>query len=1167
MTFTELFEGYLNRFRLRLRQLTAARGAAIMAVAAITISLAAVTLAIRTGFPDDLVIVARIVLFASLVLLAVWFIVLPNRRIERGAAHDIESRTPAFGGRVETWVEMQDSANPMRELLAEDTLKLAERHPPERQVLQREFTVALSVAGVAVAALLFFAIAGPGNYSYGVRHLWAGWAVSGLLPPQSIDVEPGDDGIRMGGTLRVRAVMQGFEPARAHVHARFGDGEWQQVEMAPGAEQFDFTFFSVRERLEYYVTAANVRSQTFEVRVVDVPNVDNLAVTYHFPEWTGRDPRTDDPGGDVRTIAETEIEVEIRTDRPMTPGDLIVDDEAIPLDIDADTARARFTVQADGQYYVAARVGGEHIRLTDDYFVSVLDDEGPVVEFLQPGRDWSASSIEEVTARISAHDDFAIESLELRYSINGGEWQTVALATEDDVPEVDHVFYLESLSQVAPGGNLVPGDLISYYAVATDREQSSSTDIFFVDVQPFDRRYSQSQAGGMPGQQGGAPEQEISQRQREIIVSTWNLIREQKEKKREGDAYVTDNATLLSRVQETLRNQVATLAARTQARQLTLRDEDIAAFVENLNKAAEAMIPASERLGEVELEEAILPEQEALQHLLAAEAVFTDINVTLQANNRGGGGQAGRDLTEMFELEMDLEKNQYETGSAATPEPPQQQLQEAEEELGELARRQEQLARNLSRTRTPTPAQRWQQDMLRRDVEELRDRLERMQQQAASQSGAQAQSRQGGQQGDQQSSQGAQSGQPSPATSSGSPGEPDDELRRRLDSAVRAMRDADEAMRQGADLESLQRAAAEAQRQLEGARDRAAEEQQQATERMLTDLNDRADDLHARQADIERRLQEAMRDVLVGRNEFNRLDSGMTMLEEYEMAREKRDLQTELQALEQDIRTVARQIAEGQQRTAQQLEEAVEKLREQDIDTRLAFAAAYIERGEAVYVAGSESAVTDSLRELSEDLERAQAGLAGAQPGEGEQESLERTLADTRALRRNLQRMTRGTSGDVNEGANERVTPDGVRDGAVTNRGRDDLQRPTGVRVDDLDIAREYDRQADVISRDVMNMFRDLRAKGVAVQDIDELRRLAQEIRAADFSGNEAVLAEEARFALSLVEQLELALADAARSGDGDVRANPTEDIPDAHREVVADYYRRLGQTDVTDQP
>ena len=72
---------------------------------------------------------------------------------------------------------------------------------------------------------------------------------------------------------------------------------------------------------------------------------------------------------------------------------------------------------------------------------------------------------------------------------------------------------------------MTPGDLVSYYAVARDRENTARTDIFFIDIQPFDRRYSQSQQSGGGGGAGGQ-QAEISDRQREIIVSTWNLIRE-----------------------------------------------------------------------------------------------------------------------------------------------------------------------------------------------------------------------------------------------------------------------------------------------------------------------------------------------------------------------------------------------------------------------------------------------------------------------------------------------------------------------------------------------------------------------------------------------------------------------------------------------------------------
>lgn len=1146
MSSTREFERYLGLFRLRLKQLLLARGLSILAVSALVITVVAVYIAVRRGFPAEIVIAARIILLAAIVGIIYRLIVLPGRHTEEDGADDIEARAPGFAGRVRTWVGMQGQNHPLKDLLAEDSLKIAADHPPERQVPQKEFSVLLSVAGIAAVLLLYLAVSGPGNFGYGVRHLWFGWAMPGLLPPQSIEVLPGDDGIRLGGTVNVQATMQGFDPADAYVHARFGDAEWQQVGMAELAERFEFTFFSVREPLEYYVSAANVRSETFTINVVDLPVIERLTLTYQYPEWTGRDNETIDPGGDVRAIADTDIVVEVSADRPMTPGELVVDDQVIPLQVTGNSATATFRVEQDGQYFVAAKVGGEQIRLTDDYFVTLVDDQVPEIQFARPGRDWSASSIEEVTARITASDDYRLESLELRYSVNGGDWASVELPADSGEVEVDHVFFLESL---AGSESLVPGDLVSYYAIAGDRENSASTDIFFIDVQPFDRRYSQSQQAG--GQMGGQGQQqnEISQRQKEIIVSTWNLIREQQEGRREDPAYVSDNAALLSRVQSTLREQVETLARRTEARQLTASAEEIALFVENLEKASAAMLPAADRLSELDLEQAILPEQEALQHLLAAEAVFTDISVSMQANNRGGGGgQAGRDLTEMFELEMDLEKNQYETGSRATPEAPQQQLEEAANELEELARRQEQLARNMDRNQQPTAAQRWQQEMLRREVEELRQRLERMQQQSASN----------------QSQQQGSEGQPSEGGAEGSSSEQQqqqqqanqqrqrqmEQLQRRLESAVRAMNEADEAMRQGASQEELQRAAGEAQRQLEGARDQAAADMQREMQASLDALAERSGDLYREQEDMENRLQESIRGISVGRNDLNRLESGMSILEEYELAEEKRRLQAELQQLEQDARNTAQQISENEPAAAEQIREAVEKLREEEVETRLSVAAAYIEQGEAVYVAGSESAVTEALRELEQDLDRARSMVGNdpnRDPGDEQgQGGLQQTLAETRELRRGLQQLAQGGM---------------QNDGEPTGAGRDDRPRSTGVPVGDLEVTREFDRDADNISADVLSLFRELSARGVPVQDLDELRRLAAELRASEWTGNPALLEEEARRALSLVEQLELALARTAE-GDDAVRTNTVDEIPEQHREVVADYYRRLGEVD-----
>jgi hypothetical protein len=363
-----------------------------------------------------------------------------------------------------------------------------------------------------------------------------------------------------------------------------------------------------------------------------------------------------------------------------------------------------------------------------------------------------------------------------------------------------------------------------------------------------------------------------------------------------------------------------------------------------------------------------------------------------------------------------------------------------------------------------------------------------------------------------------------------------------------------DATREGSSPEDLRRAADEARRQLEGARDRAIEEREQAMQAALGDLAERAGELYETQSALDDQLQEAIRGVQVGTNAFNRLDSGMTFDEEYEMAEAKRRLQSKIQQLQQDARNAALQIDDQQPDAANQLRAGLEKLRDLEIETRIAVAAAYIEQGEAVYVAASESAVTDALRQLRDDIERAErmAGRGGRDPAEDSPAGgVAESLAETQQLRRSLQRLAQGNQGS----------------GAPTSTGRDDRPQSTGIRVADIDISREVEGQADNLSQRIPDLFNGLRTAGTSAEDIDELRQLAAEIRATEFSGNPELLEREARLALSLVEQLELALAKTARQDREGVWTNTTDEIPDAHREVIADYYRRLGESgDTSDQ-
>ncbi|MEM9208619.1 MAG: hypothetical protein AAGA61_05200, partial [Pseudomonadota bacterium] len=81
MKATESIDQYLGQFRTRLEKLALSRGLATLSTVALVITLVAVSLAIRSGFPADLMIAARLILLAAIAGIAVAMIVLPKRRI------------------------------------------------------------------------------------------------------------------------------------------------------------------------------------------------------------------------------------------------------------------------------------------------------------------------------------------------------------------------------------------------------------------------------------------------------------------------------------------------------------------------------------------------------------------------------------------------------------------------------------------------------------------------------------------------------------------------------------------------------------------------------------------------------------------------------------------------------------------------------------------------------------------------------------------------------------------------------------------------------------------------------------------------------------------------------------------------------------------------------
>ena len=1044
---------YVERCRKRLawiaRARIAAAGVGVVTLLTLALAAGAAYLVPSQGW----IVAARVLLYAACgaTILACLLRRISAKRAARGA----ERRVTAFDGQLVTWLDASRRRQRPALLpqLARSTLRIVDGNPPRRVAPGWLFAPPLVVVTAAAIVLLWSYQAAPQSWRLPAERLWLGDLFADTRP--QIVVEPGDTVVPRGADVLVRARAHGFAAASLDVNASFaGSGRWERAGMMPSSrDEFrEFVLVGVSDPVDYYVSAAGINSDRFRIEVADLPVITKLDVALTFPAWTRLEGRTQDHG-DVAGVEGTEVAIAVEANRPLGNARLVVGG----TDRNLDGGRSTFTIESPGTWHVAVTHRGQVVRISDEYLIDVVHDRPPEVDFTFPGRDRSATAIEEVFLRFGAKDDFGVDALTLRYAVNGGAWTDIEGSADGDTEaSLAHMIQLEGLRDEEDKRPLRPGDLVSFHVLAEDHRQSTRSALYFVDVRPFDKRYRDTgvnQDGGGGGG-GGGGEQELSNRQREILNATWNVILERDTGVRAG-ADLDDQVDLIGILQGTLKEQVDTLVARAEGRRLS-DDDEVEPFVAELNNASEQMAIAAERLAERELDDAVRPEQRALQHLLTAEAGLRNVDVTMSRGGRGSGDAVSRSLSELFELETDPEKNRYEQPQEPGAGQGQEEAEEEWKRLTELARRQEELAREQERAREQTPMSRWQLERLQRELDSLRDRLAGDENQQSSQDGQRPQDgaqRSGAQQG------GRSDGRPIAGRTPR--GETLDDLDRARESIERSLeRDASgetatDAFRQGA--EALRQGAEQI---LQDSRDAVASGLRDA-ERRVSELVDEQEQILERLESFQEEVLDAVRR---GQSYPSRRDDFLAEAEN------KRDMRRDLESVAADVARLREELARSDGEDADlatMLDRALDDLATNRVAEHLSITAEYFELGRPLYISGRERRIHDALQRLQtrlglalERLDENADGNPTAQPGIAEVQGLRRDLVDVgaggdpRALG-NIARAVARLAGELEDSGELDFSEDqrAYRGLGASPENRERLYRLTLAELDRLEIA------------------------------------------------------------------------------------------------------------------
>jgi hypothetical protein len=1053
-------------------------------------------------------------------------------------ARFVEERCPELEDALATAIAQRanDDSSPMRRAVTADAARRVRAIELDRVIAADRLRRAALLALAASAALLAVGIPASRPVSE------AATAGALYLFPERLHLEvaPGDAQVKAGDTLRIIARLPGHAGAIVPSLRVERDGKSRAVEMVRGDDGFTASLDDLQGDFRYAVVAAGTSSREYAVTVMHPPRVQRIDVHYEYPAALAMKARVEEDGGDIYGPAGTRVRLLIHTDRPVAEGALtFADGTRTSLAAVAPTlVSASLEIVADGAYRVGL-TSAERMAGIDDteYFVRILQDSPPDVRILRPAGDQPVTPIEEVPIAARADDDFGIAAFDLVFAVRGRSEQVVPFRRSGDPTSLDGAatLYLEDL-------RVHPGDFVSYYARARDvsrgkRSSEARSDIFFLEVKPFEEEFvaAQSQGAGGGGEEGDGSLEALIAGQKDVIAATWRLDRRQREARTQS----SDDVRAVAGAQLELRRRAAGAPSRRDAvvpGGQRPRNQSPADSSNPIVKAIEAMDRAHAELQVLKTSAALPHEMTALHELLRARAEIRRREVQRQeANNNSGGAGSNRqtqDLSSLFDRELARQQTNYETPPRG--ELRQQKKDKAEDALDkirELARRQEAANREqerLANSRMSEEERRRELERLTREQTELRQQTDELSQQLERQSRRPQRGQQRGREQGQQS--GAEAG--------------------------RALRDASEEMRgaaSGLRRQDQDQAAASGKRALD--RLRQTEQQMRGTQpdeqrRQLGDLQ-----LEARQmAETQRRLsregrtdpsdRDAPLDPSPGRRgnpEGGRRVQGAPADNARRQAGEQERLADRMQRLEHAVRQLA-------EKSDGRLGEARRDLDRQKLSERMREVA----RARRDAAAAGDRASNRRPQQEGEQISRALEQLGdrlGAAAGESpEDQRSAAQLARARDLRERLEAVDRevgelqrnsGEQGRAGRAGGGRTAQPQSPDHPVGTSGA-----TSGAWEHARELLRELRQEPEIgLEQDASRFNPGLSAPGTEAwkQDFARWEQLKVQVAAA-------------------LERLETNSVARLRARDADARLNAggSQAVPERYRELVDKYYRAL---------
>ncbi len=417
--------------------------------------------------------------------------ILPKHSDEE-IARMIGAKFEKIGDRLENALDLADMMNSGDMSASPELIEMSLEHF-QRTTSHIGFGGAISFAGIKTALRTIGAISivvavvtviPSTPFADAASRLWNHDIAYETQQPFLISVEPGSIEIVKGENVSVTAAVIPNElfsglPLPKELVLSFAEEGIEvdrRVTLQPDSSgRFRYDFPSVKNSLQYSLSAQDVATDRYTITVSDRPFVRALSVTLNPPAYTRLPSQyLGENIGDILALAGTRAYVNITTSKEIKDATVVFrDGNAIPFVRKEGFYFAAFTVRYPTAYTIEL-VDAQGIASSSaiEYKIDILPDAYPTVEILSPARNVDVTRAMQLPVEMNIGDDFGISKMELAFRLVHSrlaqQEKNYGIILPFDTLHSTHniVQYDWDLSLLG----LVPEDVVEYFVEAYDND-------------------------------------------------------------------------------------------------------------------------------------------------------------------------------------------------------------------------------------------------------------------------------------------------------------------------------------------------------------------------------------------------------------------------------------------------------------------------------------------------------------------------------------------------------------------------------------------------------------------------------------------------------------------------------------------------------------------------